>query len=146
MQTATTLAMPSVFAPVAEEELVYLDGGAETGIWRNWDFSSFLHGVTLALGSASITAGTNFILNSITAGSTLGGALSAAGSAIAAFSGIQYVLLGVCAATAAYTIYYEFMTIYLTLESLWYRIFPKEETQEESAEAVVTNGLHLAIA
>lgn len=145
MQTITTLAMPSIFVPVADEELVYLDGGAETGIWRNWDFSSFLHGFTLALGSASITAGTNFILTSITAGATLGGALSAAGAAVAAFSGVQYALLGVCVATAAYTIYYEFMTVYLTLESLWYRIFPKKEPQEESAEAVVTNGLHLAI-
>lgn len=139
------ISMPAGFAVIEEEELTYIDGGAETGIWRNWSFSNFIHGFTLALGSASITAGTNFILNGITAGLTLGGAFGAAGTAIAALTMGQHVLLGVCATAAVYTIWYEVTTIYRTLESLWYRIFPKQETVAEEEETAV-NGLRLAIA
>lgn len=145
MRLENTITMPAGFSVIAEEELTYLDGGAETGIWRNWDFVSFLHGLTLALGSASLTAGTNFILSGITAGATLGGAFAAAGTAVAGFTVGQYVLFGVCAATAAYTIYYEFVKIYRAVESIWYSIFPKAETVEEEEEAM-TNGLRLAIA
>lgn len=140
-----TLTMPSGFAVIQEDELTYIDGGAETGIWRDWSFVNFLHGFTLALGSASITAGTNFILKGLADGLTLGAAFGAAGTAIASFSGIQYALFGLCVATAAYTIYYEFMTIYRALSSIYYRIFPKAETATEQ-EVSTISGPSLAIA
>lgn len=141
-----TIEMPAGYSFIQEEELTYIDGGAETGIWRNWSFANFIHGFTLALGSASLTAGTNFILNGIAGGLTLGGAFGAAGTAVAALTMGQHVLLGICAATAAYTIWYEVTTIYRALESIWYRIFPKKEELTEEEENPATNGLRLAIA
>lgn len=146
MQLVNTLDMPATFSLIEENELTYLDGGAETGIWHNWNFLNFLHGATLALGSASITAGTNFILAGLADGLTLGGALGAAGTAIAAFSGVQYALLGVCVATAAYTIYYEFMTIYRAVSSIYYRIFPKKDPAEQEEEEIATNGFGFRLA
>lgn len=147
MEMANTLVMPAGFAVVAQEELTYIDGGAESGLWANWNLSNFIHGFTLALGSSTLTACTNFILTRIPA-IGLGGAFAAAGTAFTGLAAGQYVMFSICAAAAAYTIWYEFTLVYNTLESLYYKIFPKKEEQEEETAVVdpVTNGFHMLAA
>lgn len=142
MEMTTALSMPAAFAVIEADELTYLDGGAETGIWRDWSFPNFVHGFVLALGSASITAGSNYILQLLPS-QGLGGAFSSAGSRFMAFSSGQKVLFAACAAAAAYTIWYEVRLIYNTLESIYYTIFPRQQAEEP---APVADGLSLAAA
>lgn len=142
MEMANAIVMPAGFAVVAQEELTYIDGGAETGLWANWSFSNFIHGFTIALGSATLTTCANYILTRIpTVG--LGGAFAAAGTAFAGLSAGQYVMFGICAAAAVYTFWYEVNVIYNVLESIYYTIFPKKkEAEEEQAVAEpAVNGL-----
>lgn len=148
MEMANTMVLPAGFAVIAEEELTYIDGGAESGLWANWSFKNFIHGFTLALGSATFTACANFILTRIPAVG-LGGAFTAAGTAFAALSAGQYVMFGVCAAAAAYTFWYEVNVVYNVLESIYYTIFPKKEEEEDPAAVAAepaVNGLRMLAA
>ncbi len=147
MEKSNCMVMPAEFAVLTQEELTYIDGGAETGLWANWSFSSFIHGFTLALGSATMTACANYILTRIpTVG--LDGAFAAAGTAFAGLSVGQYAMFGICAAAAAYTFLYEFILVYNTLESLYYAIFPKTTEEEQTAATLepAVNGFSLAAA
>lgn len=141
MCLANTITMPAGFSVIEADELTYLDGGAESGLWANWSFPNFIHGFTLALGSATFSAAASYILAKIPVVG-IGGAFSAAGAAIAGFSVGQYAMLGICAAAAAYTFWYQVKLVYGTLEYIYYTIFPKKETTEVEAETeLATNQL-----
>jgi hypothetical protein len=98
-----------------------------------------LHGFALILGSSTLTICTNYLITQHKATGSLAAALTAAGAAVARRSLGNQVLLALCGVAALYTFAYQTVVTYSTLSSIYYSIFPKEDSEDTDSSIDISS-------
>lgn len=101
----STITMPACFAPVSQEEMAYLDGGAWFSFTRQ-DVINFginlINNSALLLGSFSLSMGVKALTTAVKSTGSLAGGLGQIAATVAGFNGWQVAAMAVCGVCATY--------------------------------------------